>query len=300
MNKPTASQLGINSKAGSPFVSTERAARETASLNALVAGLNKEAGVEAPKQEPVAQSIPHRRSPFNPRLIFYTGRLKSGKDFVAAATGATIFGFADPLYAMRKYFFGEVDKDKFGARETLQLFGQWGRGTVNAQYPLNASRASFIALARELGDRGDFGDWAIDWKSFGRTENIWLDGMLRRVEAYRSSRGNEETRIASVNVRFANEHKALTEAGWCHFHVLCSTQTWEERIRAAGLDPKAPAVTDLSEQMAIGLDRQAIQVSHRSPNSMVRCIWNDEKQPSPAPKAFHTLKSFKEDLDIFS
>lgn len=252
------------------------------------------------------EQVTHRRSPFNPRLLFYTGRLKAGKDFVAAATGATIFGFADPLYAMRKFFFGEVDKDKFGAREILQLFGQWGRGVVSAQYPLNASRASFTVLARRLGSAGDFGigsgvnSWLIDWDSFGRNENIWLDGMLRRVKRYTQQHGNEEKRIACVNVRFPNEHKALTESGWTHFHVMCSPQTWEERIRAAGLDPKSPAMLDTSEQMAINLDRQALQAAQRNPSAMLRCIWNDDKQPSPALKAFHSLDSFKADLEIFS
>lgn len=355
MNKATSNDLGIPAAAELPVASPERTAREAAALNAVVAAMNREAGVQGePKFEisthkPIAPFVPskvevltppkppeseaqqvanikasappgefysvgrgpvvnmkpaeqvtHRRSPFNPRLLFYTGRLKAGKDFVATATGATVFGFADPLYAMRRVFFGEVNKDQYGAREILQLFGQWGRGVVSAQYPLNASRASFTMMARSVGARGEFGDWGVDWRSFGRNEDIWLDAMLKRVESYSQEHGNEDKRIACVNVRFANEHKALTESGWCHFHVLCSANTWEERIRTAGLDPKSPAMIDTSEQMAIGLDRQAMQAAQRNPSAMLRCIWNDDKQPSPAPKAFHYLPSFLADLEIFS
>lgn len=329
MNKSTitADKLGIPATPALVAASPERLAREAAQLNVLTAQLNREAGVRPPvepaprsvaavlaedKFNPLEvaaafdrppskpQQVTHTRSPFNPRLLFYTGRLKAGKDFVAAATGATIFGFADPLYAMRKLFFGDVDKDKHGAREILQLFGQWGRGVVSAQYPLNASRASFTMMARSLGTRGEFGDWAVDWAAFGRSENLWLDAMLRRVAMFRAHPGNEDKRIACVNVRFANEHKALTEAGWTHFHVLCSSHTWEERIRAAGLDPKSPAMIDTSEQMAIGLDRQVAQAAQRSPNLMLRCVWSDDKQSCPTPKCVHTMQSFLRDLEIFS
>src|SRR6185503_8957360 len=40
------------------------------------------------------------------RKIFFTGRLCAGKDWCASAVGATIFGFADPMYALTEYLFG--------------------------------------------------------------------------------------------------------------------------------------------------------------------------------------------------
>lgn len=265
---------------------------------------------QIPNHAPIAPFVPAKvevltppkpkAPPMNPELIFYTGRLKAGKDFVAAQTGATIFGFADPLYDLRKHFFGEVDKDKHGARELLQIMGQWGRGEVSEKYPLTPARAAFTKMIRDAGKLGDFGDWSVDWDSFGRNPNIWLDSMLARVTTFREDPDNDNKRVACVNVRFANEHKALTDAGWTHFHVMCSAPTWDARIRAAGIDPKSPALIDVSEQMAINLDRQATQMASRRPTLRLRCIWSDDKMATSYSGAFHTVSSFLQDLEIFS
>lgn len=294
--------------------SPSKVARELAALNALADQLNIAAEVPSnsiPKMEtrdftPTrAPELPTKplvvkTPPFNPELIFYTGRLKAGKDFVAAQTGATIFGFAEPLYAMRAHFFGEVDKDKHGARELLQIMGQWGRGTVSDKYPLTPARASFVKMVRECGQAGDFGDFGVDWENFGRSEDLWLAAMLHRVTEFKEHPENANKRVACVNVRFKNEHARLTAAGWTHFHVMCSPSTWEDRLRSAGIDPKSPALTDVSEQMAINLDKQAIDIAMRRPNTKLRCVWSDDTTPPNYPGAFHTVASFLADLATLS
>lgn len=309
----TSDELGIPATADLPAASPARLAREAAALNAVVAAMNKEAGVQpdpeaqvvtsvkyspAPVAKP-AQQVTHPRSPFNTKLLMFSGSLKAGKDHVAAAAGATTLGLADPLYRIREVFFGKVQKDQFGARSFLQTIGQWGRGTVDDKYPLSPARAAFSQMVRDMGGAGAFGFSDVSWKSFGFDENLWLDALLKRIEKYTQQPGNEDARIAVTNIRFKNEVDALTAVGFTHWHVMCGPETWNARLKAAGLDPKSPALDDLSEKMAQNLSAQAMQASRRAPTRKLRAIWNDERQPAPS-QAFFSLDEFLKELSLFS
>lgn len=231
--------------------------------------------------------------------LFFTGRIRAGKDHVAAAAGAKIFGFADPIYQLASHYFGiEVtstsNKDLPGMRAALQIFGQWGRGTVNDKYPVTPARALFIESVR----RKAFSLPAtllVDWASYGINENIWLDACLRRVSVYQED--NRGARVAITNCRFENEFKALKAAGWRHFHIMCSPSTWKARLALGKLTPESPSVKDLSEAMSASIDSDVIKrTSAQRAGSKLAVIWNDT-----APRIsdrLHTLESFLQSLGV--
>lgn len=217
--------------------------------------------------------------------IFFTGRLCVGKDHMASAIGATIFGFSEPLYKIAEYFFGvsvnsQANKDIPGMRAFLQAVGQWGRAVISKEYPLTPARALFTETIRTLGPTVIDPEDAlkVDWSSYGRNENIWIDAALARIEASPSSR------LALTNVRFMNEFKRLQADGWTHFHVMCSSKTWSERLAKRDLKTDAPVLKDLSEKLAAALDQSVIkQISMQKLGHKLHVIWNDATPP-PSPR----------------
>jgi hypothetical protein len=236
---------------------------------------------------PAPQPPPASNESQNPLLLF-SGRFKSGKDFVAEAAGAKIFSFADPLYALLEEFFGTTDKNVPGAREFLQTVGQWGRGHVDGNYPLSPQRALFVQLMRSL-PMDHFGQ-CVAWTDFGRTADIWLEACAARVKAHLDASTavtNLQRRCAITNARFENELGHFRNAGWVHWHVMCSPRTWTDRLKAAGLDPQSTAARDTSEQMALRLDAQVMKtIAHQPRGPMLRVIWSDDKVATPSPRIF--------------
>lgn len=233
----------------------------------------------------------------------FTGRLKVGKDYVAAALAAKIFGFADPLYFLQDYFFGTnaasdpKQKDIPGARQFLQTVGQWGWGAVNEKYPLTPARASFVRMIRAIATTGEFAsDLRVDWANFGRSKSLWVDAALARIEAHLLE--FPEHRVAIVNARFEHEFVPLKSAGFEHYHVMCSNDTWAKRLAKSKLTPQSPAVIDMSEKLAHSLDADVIKkISANKTGPMLRAIWNDEVVPSPSPRIY-TLAQFLNQASI--
>lgn len=233
------------------------------------------------------------RAPVN--KLFFTGRLKSGKDFAATAAGAKIIGFADPLYAIASYYFHlEINategKDIPGVREFLQTVGQWGRGVVSEKYPLNVGRAIFISQILSGGPKGFFGFPEVAWATYGRHNDIWLDAAIIRANEYIAA--NADARVAITNCRFDHEFKRLQSDGWQHWHSLCSPKTWAARLLAEKLTPESAAVRDLSEQLAANLDSNVVkQLSAQKDGPKLRAIWNDDVTPCPSSR-LHSVESF--------
>lgn len=226
---------------------------------------------------PVPPPEPEPEQPINfESRICTTGRLNAGKDTFLNSLGRTIHGFADPLYAIQKAFFGTDDKKAPGARVFLQKVGQWGRGMVSAQYPLTTERAVFITLMQALGQTLGF---SVDWAQFGKTDTLWVDALLARTA--------DLDNIGVSNVRFKNERESLTAAGFVHYHVMASPNTLQRRWAAAGIAPNDPVLNDGSEQMAIALDKAALEAG-RKPGGKLRVIWSDKQVKSPSPR-FITL-----------
>ena len=229
------------------------------------------------------------------RKLFFTGRLCSGKDFVASRIGANIFGFADPIYALAEYLFNikvtsTEGKDKPGVRKVLQTIGQWGRNEISVQYPLTVERAMFCLMIRSLASNNAFHIPGVDWKSFGLSPDLWIDGLLNRVRTF--SADVDLGRVVVTNCRFPNEYNKLIEDGWQHWHIVCSPQTLVGRLRQRALTPNSPEVTDFSEQMAFGLDKNlAAKLLGPDTGRKLQVVWSDESVPPPS-KRMYSLEQF--------
>jgi hypothetical protein len=215
------------------------------------------------------------------KKLCFTGRLKIGKDYVAQAAGATLIGFADPLYKVVEHAFGKCDKDVPGTRKLLQQLGQWGRNVINEQYPLTAERALFCAWMRGTMPKVLPPELRVDWASFGRDPNIWVKSLLERAEDMEVPR-----LLVVTNVRFPSDLKPLGDAGFEHFHVVCSQPTYQQRLKLAGLKADAPVLKDMSEQLAQQMDlnvAKALRTQPRGPKMKV--IWSDSA-PIPSLRLF--------------
>lgn len=282
-----------------PFASARNT--EAASLKALIDELNNpeiegtEIPVEAVKPPlrksvvPTAPAIPANAAPL-PQRLFFTGRLAVGKDFVADQIGGTKVGFADPLYAVVSELFnitvtGTSNKDLPGMRKMLQLIGQWGRNVVSPEYPYTGERALLCESIRALGRAGKLPGY-VNWESFGQDNNLWVDGLIRRV-----SQMQPEERIINTNVRFEFEFKALAAEQFEHFHIMCDPATMTARLAAKGLKFGAPELRDISEQLAISLDADVTkQISQHRAGKKLRVIWNSSA-PAPSPR-FYSVAEF--------
>jgi hypothetical protein len=259
--------------------------------------------VAASRAPKVTTPAPAPRRKITGLKFAFTGRIKSGKDYVAAALNAKIFGFAEPLYALQDHFFGThavtdpKQKDIPGARQFLQTVGQWGWGAVNEKYQLTPARAAFITMIRSLGAAGVFpAHLQVDWESFGKDKEIWVRAALRRIDEFMAAHPGQ--RIAIVNARFEHEFTPLKQAGFEHYHVMCSSKTWAERIAKAGLTEKSPAVLDMSEKLAHALDQSVIkQISAQKSGPMLKAIWNDSTVQSPSNRLY-TLQNFLQEAAV--
>jgi len=57
------------------------------------------------------------------KRIALSGRKLAGKNFIAEQAGYSIFGFADPMYALAEYYLGSSDKSLPGVRHFLRMVG---------------------------------------------------------------------------------------------------------------------------------------------------------------------------------
>lgn len=281
-------------------------------LNGLLNLVNNPAvtGAEVPAGEetkvivqprgPSEQNSPPIGTPVDHSRVFFTGRLATGKDFIADQMGAEIFGFADPIYYLASHFFGitvdrNTGKDLPGMRAWLQTVGQWGRNHVDAETPYTPARSIFISLIRSLAAHNALTQaYSVEWDKFGSDTMLWTNGVVRRADAF--AKEHPGKRIATTNVRFEHEFKVLREGGWTHYHVLCSSQTWAKRLAAKKLTPQSKELTNVSEHLSMHLDKD-VAAKLKQPGNKMRVIWNDEFVSPPSPR-LHTVASFLQEIAI--
>lgn len=251
----------------------------------------------APQPQTQTQPIPTLKRPIG-RCLLFSGSLGVGKDFVANKIGAKIFGFSDPMYLVASYLTGvEVtsnkNKDLPGMRDLLQKIGQWGKNDVNDKYPYTPARAVFCYVVRSLGIRGAF-DTSVDWEKFGVDPDLWLKACEKRINAFIAAQGNTG-RVAITNARFKNELEHFrARSEWDHWHVMCSAETWQERLAKKGLTPESKELQDMSEKLALALNRDVInKLNARTSNNKLRVIWNDTR-PSPSLRLYTTAQFLQE------
>lgn len=258
---------------------------------------------QPPSVQPVAPLTQQHTALKRPvgQCLLLSGRLAAGKDYVAEKVEAKIIGFADPMYAIASFLCGvEVtstkNKDLPGMRDFLQKVGQWGKHVVKETYPYTAERVVLVQLIRALGQRKTFGFPDVDWAQFGLDPDLWIKATSKRIEAFRAETPGK--RVAITNARFENEIKffrAIPE--WDHWHVMCSPETWAERLATKKLTPQSKEVNDYSEQIAIALDRDVYAKIKKQPQgNMLRVIWNDHR-PAPS-RRLYTLPKFLQEVAI--
>lgn len=237
---------------------------------------------------PPARDIP---TPLG-RKLFFTGRLCSGKDYAAGKLGASIYGLADPIYSLAEYLLNikinaNEGKDAPGVRAFLQTAGQWGRAEVNAQYPHTPERAMFTMMVRSLANQNVFNFGGVDWRMFGLTSDLWLDGLISRVAT--DSTGKL---VAVTNVRFPNEYKRLVADGFQAWHCVCSPQSWIARLAERKLKSDSPELADVSEQLATNLNADLTRKLSANKNGpRMRVVWSDSAVPPPSPRLY-SLEEF--------
>jgi len=267
----------------------------------------------SPINEPLVMEIekpPTRRESPPPvirpvgKSLLLSGRLAVGKDYIAAQAGAKVFGFADPLYSVASYLFGvEVtatqNKDLPGMRAFLQYLGQWGRGEVNVLYPYTPARAVFVQMIRSLGVHSGSSAFcpSVDWASFGIDKDIWIKACATRIEGV-LEHDAAVRRVAITNARFENELKYFRDGkNFDHYHVMCSPETWTERLAKKNLKPESKELSDVSEQLAIHLDRDvAAKIKAKPVGPKLKVIWND-RRPCPSARLY-TLNEFLQGIAI--
>lgn len=254
----------------------------------------------APSQE--TPPLPTLKRPIGEMLLL-SGSLGVGKDFVAEKIGAKVFGFADPMYKVASYLTGvEVtstqNKDLPGMRDLLQKIGQWGKNDVNDKYPYTPARTIFCYVVRLMGIRGAFDSptfpSGVEWDQFGVDPDLWLKACEKRINAF-IERQENTGRIAITNARFQNELEHFrAKPEWDHWHVMCSPETWKERLAKKKLTPESKELQDVSEQLARALNADvAKKLAARTSNNKLRVIWNDSR-PAPSPRLYTTAQFLQE------
>lgn len=270
---------------------------------------------QQPSGEEARAEGPPNRAPLTPsqpiaalrrpvgRCLLFSGRLATGKDYVSEKADAKIFAFPEPLYAIASYFTGvqvtsTQNKDLPGMRTFLQQIGQWGRGFVDAKdskYFYTAERAVITQMIRALGTRGVFKNMEVEWAQYGLDNSIWVKATNKRVEEFVGA--NPSKRVSISNARFEHEIKFFRELPeWDHWHVMCSKETWTERLAKKGLTPQSKEVSDVSEQIAIHLDNNVQKKLREGGTNMLRVIWNDHR-PCPS-RRLYTLPMFLQEVAI--
>ena len=219
------------------------------------------------------------------KRLLLSGKMCVGKDYVAKQLGFQILGFADPLYKICEFYFGTHDKKVDGVRKFLQDVGQWGRGTVDPNYPLTTERALFVDKMRSDGYSITRMGNAWHWMEYGKDSDFWIHILMDRIHSR-----SDNDRIAVTNARFDNEVERLKTEGFDHYHVLCTDENYVRRFKdVMGLwmhDPETEAMlNNISEHMAKKLDEIMPED---------RVIWNDHPNQMPAGKKYVTLEQMKE------
>jgi hypothetical protein len=185
--------------------------------------------------------------------VFFTGQMRSGKDFIAGRLGRReTVKMATPMWAVLKFFFGEIDNGRPGIREMMQEIGRLGRGDWGPGFKPTPSRGSFIQSVRGHGGelnrilRREEGTYRagparhvpayppVDWDRFGRAEGFWLDVLCSHLDTRqevdtRQEAGEDLPAPAVTDVRYPGSAKRLLGRGFDHVHVTAKVETRVKR-----------------------------------------------------------------------
>jgi hypothetical protein len=228
----------------------------------------------------------------HPRTYVLTGKVQSGKRHVAKECGGEYLSFADPVHQVVQSLFGPDVKPG----PLHQKIGEWGKGTIDDANPLTIERATFVLLLQKLGP--ELCRIPVEWHNYGKHPDLWIYSLLGHAFSLSGMQSAplDAPFYPEVNVwvtaRMKNELTELRKAEFDHFHVVCSEQTWIERLRQRGINLGDQRLKHVSEMMATELDRQVYALIRKEPaGSKLKVIWNDVRD-CPSDRLF-TLEEFQ-------
>ena len=212
-------------------------------------------------------------------LVIFTGRLRSGKDFVAQIMNLAPIPLAEPLYEICTNMLGACNKENILHRRFLQLLGAWGRGEEghHPELPTRDEVKNLVTQAPERVLSEKHLNLNIDLQTFGHPD-FWINIATEKTKGILKE--NPQARLAIPNGRFPNEIKAFQRIGFVHMHVICSEATRTSRL---GGKVGAEADNDITEMFAKELDKQLFGPT---------VIWNDPNLPVPPNTGWQDIKQF--------
>lgn len=233
------------------------------------AAQNNPAPTTAPQAAPSLPSV----GLSNQLKLILTGRHTSE---VIEKIGAKEFAIDSGILVLAQAFFPSVDlrpagpaKVVPGAQALLDAIKAWGKGEISAAFPVNPTRAMFVAFVHSLHAAKQL-PGGIDWSAFGKNEGFWTDSVVEAAKAFHAE--NPDQRIVFTGINSVIELKYFQALGCTHWHVS---------------GPSNVKVTDFST----ALDNNVIkQISVKRNGAKLRCLWVGNT-PSPSPRLW-TLDEF--------
>jgi hypothetical protein len=202
------------------------------------------------------------------RLIL-TGRSGVGKTWLAQRLNAQAWEISSVIEeVLSKLDFASAPFHK-SYHTMVQTLLAWGRGHVSDGFPLSPARLLFMLQARDL----------LDVEGFGRPD-FWASLLVQKVADFSGP-------VVVTSVTSGAEFQVLQEAGFKHYHVVCSSATLANRQKRQG----APG-----EALAAHLDKQATEkLSNRKDGEKLKCVWNDAAKAHPR---LYSVQEFLQEVSV--
>lgn len=208
-------------------------------------------------QQVAAQQPAPVAEPVNLSRIFFTGRSGAGKSYLAGLLGAAEFCIQDPILRMLSEEFGDGLKGQYPA-DFVNLVIMWGEGFVSDKVPITATRFLFSSKARNL-----FGE------DFGKP-GFWTRRMLDAALEH-------DGQSVITTVTEEKQATALKEAGFTHYHIMCSNPTLQQRAKRKGAN----------DNLANALDAQVLKaISMQRDGAKLKAIWCDTVAPTLSARLY--------------
>lgn len=199
-------------------------------------------------------------------MLVCSGRMCSGKDYVAIKAGYECVSIAEPLYRLASFYLGTKDKKVPEVRAFMQALGAWGRGEEGPDSAGGIPREKVFSDVRNSGAKMTGLD-AVDWENFGTKKTFWLNSAADVAEKL----AGQGVKVAITNARFPEELEELKNRGFRHVHVMC---TEAARLNRAGREYNPSIDEDTTEKMAIGLNDIVREKGGKSAGNGI-VVWND-------------------------
>lgn len=223
-------------------------------------------------------------------MLVCSGRMCSGKDYVAIKAGYECVSIAEPLYRLASFYLGTKDKKIPEVRAFMQALGAWGRGEEGPEAAGGLSRDKVFSDVRNSGAKMT-GLNAVDWENFGTKKTFWLNSAADVAEKL----AGEGVKVAITNARFPEELTELKQRGFRHIHIMCAEMA---RLNRAGREYNPSIDEDATEQMAIGLNEMVQAKGGKAVEGGV-VVWNDQ-EPIPHKDLISTQSFVQLDATLSS